>query len=227
MTGGGLKHRVKQHDEAAASAEGGLKVRRTGSHSDDSVASQVSNGNDKTRRPAFNWFSKQSFVILMVGTLLGYVILPVLLVETSTISFRDPTKSKDDKVAAADGDSEGDASTTAYLRPWRREAKETSAAPKLALEKMKAEDIQLRLMEDQHVLMRQSLPTATTPHVMKTQVLSDHRRKKILVTGGAGFVGSHLVDKLMMEGHEVTVLDNFFTGQKKNIAHWFHHPNFR
>jgi len=39
-------------------------------------------------------------------------------------------------------------------------------------------------------------------------------------------VGSHLVDKLMMEGHEVIVADNFFTGQKKNIAHWLHHPNF-
>jgi UDP-glucuronate decarboxylase len=62
---------------------------------------------------------------------------------------------------------------------------------------------------------------------MKTPIMPDHRRKKILVTGGAGFVGSHLVDKLMMEGHEVTVLDNFFTGQKKNIAHWLQHPNFR
>jgi UDP-glucuronate decarboxylase len=40
-------------------------------------------------------------------------------------------------------------------------------------------------------------------------------------------VGSHLVDKLMQEGHEVIVLDNFFTGQKKNIEHWMHHPNFR
>lgn len=62
---------------------------------------------------------------------------------------------------------------------------------------------------------------------METPTLSDHRRKKILVTGGAGFVGSHLVDKLMMEGHEVTVVDNLFTGQKKNVAHWFHHPNFK
>lgn len=83
-----------------------------------------------------------------------------------------------------------------------------------------------RLVEDQKILSTQSLPTITTPVVMKTAVLSDHRRKKILVTGGAGFVGSHLVDKLMMEGHEVTVLDNFFTGQKKNIAHWLRHPNF-
>lgn len=85
---------------------------------------------------------------------------------------------------------------------------------------------QERLVEDQKLLATQSLPTLTSPVVMLTQVLSDHRRKKILVTGGAGFVGSHLVDKLMMEGHEVTVLDNFFTGQRKNIAHWLHHPNF-
>ncbi|KAL3910953.1 MAG: hypothetical protein SGARI_001879, partial [Bacillariaceae sp.] len=82
------------------------------------------------------------------------------------------------------------------------------------------------LMEDQFLLAHQSLPTDRAPHVMETPGLSDHRRKKILVTGGAGFVGSHLVDKLMMEGHEVTVLDNLFTGQKKNVAHWFHHPNF-
>lgn len=51
-------------------------------------------------------------------------------------------------------------------------------------------------------------------------------RKRILVTGGAGFVGSHLVDKLMMEGHEVTVVDNFFTGRKRNVEHWIGHENF-
>jgi UDP-glucuronate decarboxylase len=48
-----------------------------------------------------------------------------------------------------------------------------------------------------------------------------------MVTGGAGFVGSHFVDKLMQEGHEVIVIDNFFTGQMKNIEHWLKHPNFR
>ena len=37
---------------------------------------------------------------------------------------------------------------------------------------------------------------------------------------GAGFVGSHLVDVLMQDGHEVTVIDNFFTGRKKNVEHW-------
>ena len=46
------------------------------------------------------------------------------------------------------------------------------------------------------------------------------------VTGGAGFVGSHLVDQLMMEGHEVTVVDNFFTGRKRNVEHWIGHENF-
>lgn len=51
-------------------------------------------------------------------------------------------------------------------------------------------------------------------------------RKRILISGGAGFVGSHLVDKLMMEGHEVTVVDNFFTGRKRNVEHWIGHENF-
>lgn len=51
-------------------------------------------------------------------------------------------------------------------------------------------------------------------------------RKRILVTGGAGFVGSHLVDRLMLMGHEVIVLDNFFTGSKRNVQHWIGHPHF-
>ncbi|KAK7866089.1 hypothetical protein R5R35_013584 [Gryllus longicercus] len=51
-------------------------------------------------------------------------------------------------------------------------------------------------------------------------------RKRILVTGGAGFVGSHLVDQLMLAGHEVIVVDNFFTGRKRNVEHWIGHENF-
>jgi len=58
-------------------------------------------------------------------------------------------------------------------------------------------------------------------------ILTESKRKRILVTGGAGFVGSNLVDRLMMEGHEVIVLDNMFTGRKKNVQHWIGHPHFQ
>ncbi|WP_115127008.1 UDP-glucuronic acid decarboxylase family protein [Synechococcus sp. GEYO] len=47
-----------------------------------------------------------------------------------------------------------------------------------------------------------------------------------LVTGGAGFLGSHLTDRLMQAGEEVICLDNYFTGRKENIRHWIGHPNF-
>ena len=49
---------------------------------------------------------------------------------------------------------------------------------------------------------------------------------KILVTGGAGFLGSHLCDRLISEGNEVVCLDNFFTGSKQNIIHLLDNPNF-
>jgi UDP-glucuronate decarboxylase len=49
---------------------------------------------------------------------------------------------------------------------------------------------------------------------------------RILVTGGAGFIGSHLIDRLMNQGHEVICLDNFFTGHKRNILHWMDNPYF-
>jgi len=51
--------------------------------------------------------------------------------------------------------------------------------------------------------------------------------KKILVTGGAGFIGSHLCDRLLNSNNEVICLDNFFTGSKKNILHLLDHPYFR
>jgi UDP-glucuronate decarboxylase len=54
----------------------------------------------------------------------------------------------------------------------------------------------------------------------------DHRQKRILVTGGAGFLGSHLCDRLIAEGHEVICLDNLFSGSKRNIEHLLGKSNF-
>ncbi len=51
-------------------------------------------------------------------------------------------------------------------------------------------------------------------------------KKKILVTGGAGFLGSHLCERLLNEGNEVICLDNYFTGQKQNIVHLLDNPFF-
>ncbi len=51
-------------------------------------------------------------------------------------------------------------------------------------------------------------------------------RKRILITGGAGFLGSHLADRLLAEGNDVIVVDNYFTGDKQNIAHLIGNPYF-
>ena len=50
--------------------------------------------------------------------------------------------------------------------------------------------------------------------------------KRILVTGGAGFLGSHLCEKLLGHGHEILCVDNFFTGRRANVAHLLDHPRF-
>jgi UDP-glucuronate decarboxylase len=49
---------------------------------------------------------------------------------------------------------------------------------------------------------------------------------RILVTGGAGFLGSHLIDRLMQQNHDVICLDNFYTGNKRNIEHWMGNTRF-
>jgi UDP-glucuronate decarboxylase len=51
-------------------------------------------------------------------------------------------------------------------------------------------------------------------------------RKRILITGGAGFLGSHLIDRLLLDGHEILCADNLFTGAKKNIEHLHGNPRF-
>ncbi|KAA9013019.1 SDR family oxidoreductase [Sphingobium limneticum] len=53
-----------------------------------------------------------------------------------------------------------------------------------------------------------------------------YRRRRILVTGGAGFLGSHLIDRLLDRGDEVLCVDNLFTGDKSNLDHLYTHPRF-
>jgi UDP-glucuronate decarboxylase len=59
---------------------------------------------------------------------------------------------------------------------------------------------------------------------MKTTMQREGTR--ILVTGGAGFIGSHLCERLTAQGHDVLCIDNFYTGRRRNIAHLLDHPNF-
>jgi UDP-glucuronate decarboxylase len=56
--------------------------------------------------------------------------------------------------------------------------------------------------------------------------VSTRENMRVLVTGGAGFIGSHLIDRLMNDGHEVICLDNFYTGKKRNLLKWLDHPDF-
>lgn len=56
--------------------------------------------------------------------------------------------------------------------------------------------------------------------------MSYHLRKRVLVTGGAGFLGSHLCERLLADGHDVLCVDNYFTGSKVNIEHLLENPRF-
>jgi len=224
-----------------------------------------------------SFVSRQSLMLLTLGVLFGYLILPVLLVQhlgfddmttiskstspsildkirnnndeyknvNSHFSTRHLSPSEEEKPEKKKEGIETDEQEEGLDLPIESEEEKEQNAIKLIGDSQgvatadKPTDekstvakpgvltaIQARLVEDNDLTSKQSIPTSTTPTVMYTTQLPDHQRKKILVTGGAGFVGSHLVDKLMVEGHEVIVVDNFFTGQKKNIAHWLHHPNF-
>uniref|UniRef100_A0A7S2XL72 UDP-glucuronate decarboxylase n=1 Tax=Attheya septentrionalis TaxID=420275 RepID=A0A7S2XL72_9STRA len=146
----------------------------------------------------------QLWVMLFVGLVVGSTVLPAFLVPLAQDSLREDSSMHKGSVYEPPGHGN-------RIDVHRRTADSTAAQ---------------RIKEDTALLATQSVPTATTPNVIRTPVVSDAERLKILVTGGAGFVGSHLVDKLMSLGHEVVVMDNFFTGQKRNIEHWLHHPNF-
>ena len=60
-----------------------------------------------------------------------------------------------------------------------------------------------------------------------TKKLAEGHKLRILITGGAGFIGSHLTDRLMRDGHHVFVMDNFFTGRQVNVQKWVGHPHFQ
>lgn len=174
-------------------------------------------------------WSKSSMTTLLVGVMIGYAILPALVSDKllrlnevrrqdlqQEASIHDTLLTPVNQVETVqehnddDDDDIGDYDTT------------------ITYNQLKVNDnaVQNQILQYRTLLSHQSIPTQTTPYVMKTTKLPDSQRLKILVTGGAGFVGSHLVDKLMMQGHEVIALDNFFTGSKRNIEHWLHHPNF-
>jgi len=82
----------------------------------------------------------------------------------------------------------------------------------------------IKILESKLAKLESRLPPASLYPDVKFRTYKD--KKRILITGGAGFVGSHLVDKLMLDGHEVFVVDNYFTGSKRNIEHWVGHENF-
>lgn len=69
-------------------------------------------------------------------------------------------------------------------------------------------------------------PVASKTFPSVTKLLRTEQ-KRILITGGAGFVGSHLTDALMRQGHLVYVLDNLFTGRRENIEHWIGEIQFQ
>ena len=156
-----------------------------------------------------------SIAMLVAGVMIGYTVLP-------TIIGRSPiTTNANDWIKQNSQQFKSEVAVAPSTPNVRRALLEKDES------ELNEEEAQKRIIAQYNLLSSQSVPTSTTPYVMKTPKLPDSKRMKIMVTGGAGFVGSHLVDKLMMEGHEVIVVDNFFTGQKKNIEHWMHHPNFR
>uniref|UniRef100_A0A914I1X3 UDP-glucuronic acid decarboxylase 1 n=1 Tax=Globodera rostochiensis TaxID=31243 RepID=A0A914I1X3_GLORO len=96
------------------------------------------------------------------------------------------------------------------------------------IERLKAEVRELndKIQQMQNNDVKLSVQKISVGDYPPVRFRNEAERKRILITGGAGFVGSHLVDRLMADGHEVIALDNFFTGRKGNVGLWLGHPNF-
>lgn len=93
----------------------------------------------------------------------------------------------------------------------------------LQIKEIVAQEVRSQVLQNSQSFPKSAAATSFPP----VKTLPDHQRMRILVTGGSGFVGSHLVDRLMMAGHHVIVVDNMFTGRQKNLAHWLGHPSFQ
>jgi len=178
-------------------------------------------------------WSRQSVFLVLTGIFIGNIFLPMLHLQSN---FTSKSPKVDQNVVRIKKDLKVDPNVVRMEKDLKVD-RNVVESPKAVRRNESVEDathitqgemsaIASRLSENYRLLSTQSIPTVTTPYVIFTPRLSDAERMKILVTGGAGFVGSHLVDKLMGLGHEVVVLDNFFTGQKKNVEHWLNHPNF-
>ena len=70
------------------------------------------------------------------------------------------------------------------------------------------------------------IPGLTGTETDLLHTINELNMKRILVTGGAGFIGSHLCERLVRDGHDVICLDNFYTGRKENVWHLIGQPNF-
>ncbi|XP_054015233.1 UDP-glucuronic acid decarboxylase 1 isoform X1 [Hylaeus anthracinus] len=99
-------------------------------------------------------------------------------------------------------------------------------APYTDIKNIEEAKIRIRDLEGKLQHLEAKIENRVSKDFPTVKFLNYKNRKRILVTGGAGFVGSHLVDRLMLAGHEVIVVDNFFTGRKRNVEHWVGHENF-
>jgi len=119
-------------------------------------------------------------------------------------------------------------SESADMEDMDREVVREDSGQKTAsgVQQLELEDAQekIKMLESKLELLESRLPPSNAFPDIKFRTYKD--RKRILITGGAGFVGSHLVDKLMLDGHEVFVVDNYFTGSKRNVEQWLGHENF-
>jgi len=144
----------------------------------------------------------------MFGWLCVVTNLSVLcLLVTSEVANMEPVKEESNMVEVSDLED--------------RVKKQNSGLQQLELEEAQ---LKIKLLESKLSKLEARLPPTSSYPDIKFRTYKDRRR--ILVTGGAGFVGSHLVDKLMLDGHEVFVVDNYFTGSKRNIEQWLGHENF-